>query len=616
MRKITIIGKNSKLYNNLKDEITQYIDKEYSHNEIDSISSMENVLVFSFNPSSTISNINFLKKILEKTEGKLIYVSSSSIYANSFCAKYKYPIIKKEVENYLLQSDNTIILRIGIVEEFISEKWYHGKIKLSTKNRIINGIKESILTSSRSIDAWESVYIQNPNIIKRLSHRLLVLCNKNLSHLFYLTRPLDLILKLFNFKNYGYTFLSNQFENHSKQMVIGSGMSALGVLEAFSEKNELKNSFVIHAKSTKINFSEISSPLNPIESLANGGNSNLWHSVISKFLDDKDSNQTFEKFFNKYFPESTTEDFQINSSFIPYFPLRPLKKIKLFKNYLQGLIDDHIFLIEKQKSGLIIAHGKKSSYTTDKLFLCTGSISTLQLLSNSKFIDKETSSTLSEHLVGYFGQFSGSLESQKTIRTKNGHFKYFHEIKLNQRKIFVTLRPANFSFRNLETANDYRNFFGRGTRSILLSLISKFNLALITEALYNKLGIELNFSKKYNIVGHIESKNTVEINCFPFKNPIIHYKEKKIVFSYKEKEIIKKYLQSIGVTKQILINTKTHVSPGIHFLNSSLRAELLQLPKGIKFYGTLLFEDDSPKHPTFDLLVYSYQETLNTLKSN
>lgn len=613
MKNITVIGKNSKLYQSIKLEISKYVDKEYSHNEIESISSVENALIFSYDPTSADRNLKFLRKILSKTKGKIIYISSSSIYANVYCGKYKYPKIKKEIENYLLKQKNTVILRIGIVDYFVSKEWYHGNVKLSTKKRIIEATIESLNTRMKCIDAWDNLFITNPDFKKRFYSKFLLLCKHYFPKYFFLTRPLDILLKVSNFKNYGYTFLSNQFENHSRHLIIGSGMSALGTLEALSTDEKLKNSRIIHANTSKFHFSESSNPYLPIEKLKNGGNSNLWHSVISRFLPLEYTEDCFSKLFTKYFPKSNLENFKDKSSYVPYFPLRPLKRIKDIEVKLMDVIDDHIILIEKNKYNSVTIHGLKASYTTDKLFLCTGTFATLQLLTNSNFIE-EGQSKLSEHLVGYFGQFNGPFKNEEITRDQSGHFKKMHEIKLPERSLFVSVRPANFKFRDIKTANEFRNFFGRGTKSIIISLISKFNFGLILEAIYNKLGIEINFGNKYNIVGHIESKHSVEIEFTPFRNPKIVYTEKQIIFTNQEITAIRKYFKAIGVKKQISINRKNDVSPGIHFLNSSLREELLQLPEGIKFYGTILFDDESPRHPSFDLLIYAYKETLKNIR--
>lgn len=614
MMKYDVIGKNSALYRKLRHMLAN-VGKEFSHHEINN-NKFRNPIVFAFNKNSVEENIKFLKKIINSSTGKIIYISTTAIYSNQLTKGYKYPRIKKEIENYLIQFDNIHIVRAGMIESFFDLSKFNGNLKYTSLEILCKSIEELINgnISNKITEAWEILTSESSSPTRRITFLILNFLKKFFKSNFYFTRPIDLVFKILGEENYGYTFISNQFESYTENIVVGSGMAALGVLEAIDDQNKLHKSRLIHAKTSKIFFSEESSPKKPIETLQNGGNSNIWHSVISYFSNKKYLKNKFDFFFDKYFPNSIRALQKSSYSFVPYFPIRPLKKINKKKKKLNQVLDDVIIHIEKNEKGLILVHGLKSSYSTHNLFLCTGAMSSIKLLTSSCIL-KTTKSTLSEHLVGYFGQFSGSFIKSKTIRTYDGHFKKHHQINLENRSLYVTLRPANFSFKNIKKANQFRNFFGRSSKSIFISLISKLNLALIFEALYNKFGLDLNISGKYNIVGHIESKNSVHINCSPFKNPSILYSEKEIIFSNKEIKSIKNYLKNIGVGSNIIINEKTLVSPGLHFLNSSLRDELQNLPKGIKFFGTIIFEDESPKHPTFDLLAYSYQQTVDILKN-
>ena len=149
-----------------------------------------------------------------------------------------------------------------------------------------------------------------------------------------------------------------------------------------------------------------------------------------------------------------------------------------------------------------------------------------------------------EHLVGYFGQsFKQKKNLDKSIFKFTGHFKRFHNILLNtNRSMFVTLRPALFGFKSLEIASSFRDFFGRDSSSIIVNLIKRFNLALILEAIYNKFGLKFLNSKRYNIAGHIESKNSVNIQLSKSENPKIIYGEKNIKLNKSEIDNINKYL--------------------------------------------------------------------------
>ena len=69
---------------------------------------------------------------------------------------------------------------------------------------------------------------------------------------------------------------------------------------------------------------------------------------------------------------------------------------------------------------------KKKYILYKNIFLCTGSISSLDILYKSNLINDDKV-ILSEHLVGYFGQIILNKKNNldKTIFKFNGHFKRF-----------------------------------------------------------------------------------------------------------------------------------------------------------------------------------------------
>ena len=440
-----------------------------------------------------------------------------------------------------------------------------------------------------------------------------------LGNFFFVTRPLDIIFRFLNYKNYGYTFLSNNYQiNHHKNTVVGSGMSSLGVLTAINEsQSNLDDTILIHDFSSKL-FHSVNKK--NVEYKGNGGNSNYWHSVISIFRIDKEFEATRRLFFTLFYKKSynlLNEGF----SFIPFKPLRPLSKIVKIINE-SNIIDDELIYIERSKDNAqeLVLHTKRNTFYTNRVFLCTGTISSLDLLFKSNLITDDKV-VLSEHLVGYFGQIILNKKSNldKSIFKFNGHFKRFHNILLNtNRSMFVTLRPALFGFKSLEIASSFRDFFGRDSSSIIVNLIKRFNLALILEAIYNKFGLKFLNSKRYNIAGHIESKNSVNIQLSKSENPKIIYGEKNIKLNKSEIDNINKYLNSKYNIDSIIISNKTMVSPGLHFLNASnidmVPIDLNGLSKDhIYPFGTYLFQNYAPTHPTFDLFVDSYLKTKKIL---
>ena len=70
--------------------------------------------------------------------------------------------------------------------------------------------------------------------------------------------------------------------------------------------------------------------------------------------------------------------------------------------------------------------------------------------------------------------------------------------------------------------------------------------------------------------------------------------------------------------ESIYIPKKISVSPGLHFLNCSdiglEPIDLGELSKDCIYpFGTYLFKNDAPTHPTFDLFIHSYLKTKKIL---
>lgn len=365
---ITIIGSNSKLYKNLKTQLFNENVRELSHKNLKTVDKIVNPIIFSYSKESLSDNLDMMDLILKKTTGKIIYISTTAVYACAVSNQYSYASNKKDIENHIILQDNVVIIRIGLVENLFDETKICGQIKYSSITKIVNCIKNAFEQENKIINAWETKHIEGStlnNLFLKLEFSLLSIFKSN----FFYTRPIDLFFKILGFNNYGYTFLSNYHRiKQNKNIIVGSGMSSLGVLFAIKESDpKFENSILVH------NFSSIkhhSVDNKNIEYIGKGGNSNYWHSVISIFLNRNDvklsSSIFFEKFYNKSF-----DLLRKGYSFIPFKPLRPLKKIRkiIDKN---KIFDDEVILIEKSLDNSVnVIHTKNNTFYSQNVFLCS-----------------------------------------------------------------------------------------------------------------------------------------------------------------------------------------------------------------------------------------------------
>jgi hypothetical protein len=137
-----ILGKNSKLYSKLREYYKPLGLIESSHKDTDSIEKADVIIVFSFDPKVFDSNRRLLDKLLLKNPKKLIYISTTAIYSNKTTRGYKYPRIKKEIENYLFQFENVHIIRVGMVEGFFNPDKFVGNIKYTSLDHLSKTLEE------------------------------------------------------------------------------------------------------------------------------------------------------------------------------------------------------------------------------------------------------------------------------------------------------------------------------------------------------------------------------------------------------------------------------------------------------------------------------------------
>ena len=619
MHKVTIIGKNSRLYKNLKTSISNkfHVVEELSHSDISRCTKILNPIVFSFSPNNFISNADLIDEIYSKLEGSLTYISTSAVLACATSIKYKYPRVKKEIENYLLKKENITILRVGVVEDLINKSCFFGRIKLSSSEIIVQGLFDAFNSDNKIINCWKEVFLSN-NMKNSFIYSFEMLLFKFLKKRFYLSRPFDIIFKLIKYNNYGYTFLSNEYnENDIDQVVIGSGMAAMGVVNAISEKSllNLDKTLLIESFNNPFKHTDANNDKKGLEFKGFGGNSNFWHGVISKYIIGNEAhNLLFKKWFNLFYNISD-ELLDKGYSFVPKYPLRP-RKLVLRKIKKQNHIQDTVIFIERDLAlNRYIIHTTYNTFVSRNLFVCSGTFSSMQLLFDSGLM-KSGDIQIDDHMVGYFAQLKLDKRKvlEKPIHYKSGHFKKFHTIKLDdKRSLYVNLRPAYLSFQDISEASKYRDFFSQRSINIIGNLFSKLKLPLILEAIYNKFGRQLFSTSCYNITGHIEVENALSVKLEKNEAPKIQYSIKSISFSDIEKSLIMNYFKNItGFNCSFLNDIK--VSPGIHYLNAKngITSDPIDFSGleqfGLYTFGTYLFNESSPEHPTFDLFVNSFNK--------
>ena len=299
-----------------------------------------------------------------------------------------------------------------------------------------------------------------------------------------------------------------------------------------------------------------------LERIGGGGNSDLWHGVISLLSKRRYSGGELakaKKIFRKAYSvpgEDALGLLKDGYSYIPWQPHRPV--IDETRS-----LDGEVLKIIQTQSGFCLV-------TLECLFFCescsiaAGALNTICLLQRSQLIERAV--YLDEHMVGYFGQVRLSTRRLPDVVFKGrGHFKKFIRIPVDAtREMYVNLRPALANFKDIHKAGKARSVFGTKASSVVSRIIQRFSLGLVLEAIYNKFGITIS-SNVFNVVGHIEMKKLVKV-----EDAKVHYQAMTTRLSNDDKERISNAIKKeLPFATSVEMLTDIELSPGLHFQNGT-----------------------------------------------
>jgi len=207
--KTLIIGKNSRLVNQLginkKNNIIKLISHSDIQNELNSGVVYKNIFLFSFSYKMQ-ENMSMIEKIkLFSVESEVYIISSTSVFAYRISPFYKYPGIKSKMDSYAI-SNGFHILRIGYVVDD-ERSLNSGEYLITHPNDICDFIDSPLKASkSRAVDLFK--YVNLPmNIFYKIFYSVYLFALFHLGRYAFVLRPVDLILKVAGVKWYGYNAL-------------------------------------------------------------------------------------------------------------------------------------------------------------------------------------------------------------------------------------------------------------------------------------------------------------------------------------------------------------------------------------------------------------------------
>jgi hypothetical protein len=467
--KILIIGKNSKIVNEIKPQLLNC--DSISHNEIAStnLNIYEKIFIFSWSHKSKQENLIILNKL---DLAKVVFISSIAVLA---CARRHqwalYPNSKIECENIVLKGGGQII-RIGVWDQSLLRK-ISGLVPITTPNTLIKAIELCQIEKKKIYypiimqkGELEGVKLVINKIINKIS--ILLPATKTVQI------PLVVISKIVGIKDYGYTNDCLYF--FCDRVLVGFGAIGSRV------SSELKRRRLQHSiiASNEENQLLINNGFNGTRiGRLREGLSNLWHGV--------------------WISCDKTGELRKN---VPLFVSRP----RLPKEAIIGTVIE--VDINSSNHSIVISHPLISDVRLhfNNIHLAAGVVNNIKIIQKTHNI----SAKLSDQEVCIIGEVeTEELVSKKIIGRKLGIVfgRKVIKYKNNNNDFLLDFRPQALSFIYLDSQNIYNN----RVEQIILKLLKSFSLTLINQALFNKFGMSFDVGK-FSIVVQIDAPNSISLN--------------------------------------------------------------------------------------------------------
>ena len=275
-------------------------------------------------------------------------------------------------------------------------------------------------------------------------------------------------------------------------IVIGSGLTALATVLGLPEGRRI---CVIagSAQPSLKSYDELSKI--PCANLGLGGLGSYWHGVIP--LGKLDAfchidRKQFSDLFNFFYTDTLDTRLDKPWLFVPYRPIRPVNfwtKLIAERNHLnlQYLEAKTI----KQEAGSWSVDVGHENLKAKRIWIAAGALGSAALLERSPAFAGIAHERISDHAILYLGQIDRRTHSHVAVPiVERGRSGIWMQGKYdNSEDGLLTTKPARFSYRQLDHGIEQRSAFGLPATGIVRKLCTAGSLGLISESLFNKLGL-------------------------------------------------------------------------------------------------------------------------------
>jgi hypothetical protein len=441
-----IIGKNSKIVLELRDQLENF--DFISHTEIGHVnfSSYEAVFLFSWSSKRLKQNLSLLSMIPME---KLVFISTIAVASNAIRDQWSaYPKWKLACENYVLDKGGRVI-RIGIWCPKIINR-LSGIVPVTTKSDLVNLLNKSLSKETSVISCVDLLPGRKVKFVDRFGMIVNKLARLLPSQPLYQV-PLIALHKLIGSVDYGYTADCRML--FSDRFLVGYGAVGSVVYKSLND-NGIKCGIFVSNRADAIltdkNFKGFRIGYDKT------GLAKFWHGV--KIVKHKGE-------WKKY---------------VPFFVKRPHLPLTALKFHVEGLDFGESLVSIKLASDRVRA----LQGLTRKVHLAAGSIQNAQILGNGH----DVRAIFSDHEIFNAGTIDTQHLIEKEFLKKKWVFVYGRKVyrsSENPVEFMFDVRPKAPDGLMLDATHIYNN----RSSQIFKKLIKLGCPALVNQAMFNKFGI-------------------------------------------------------------------------------------------------------------------------------
>jgi hypothetical protein len=549
-----IIGKNSSI---VKDIAPYLVGCDYiSHKDIPShqnLDQYEAIFVFAWNMDCLEENINIIDSL---PKPKVVFISTIAVLSLNVRKQFsKYPVNKKIVEQYVLDSGGAVI-RLGVWNQ-VHLSQSVGDVAITEKLDLVNLINNCTFDKS-SISMPVSIVKGQLGRGRGITARILNFISRRLPNIFIFQGPIQLALRSMGIKTYGYTGDASTF--FSSSLMVGFGVLA----SRYSIRNNFDGKVIVSGRPDVVlndnGFSNTRIGLSLI------GLSKFWHGV-SISNNDGEYRKKVPLFIGRKSPPRHHKKLHV-------------ERICDFKNYFELHCKN--------------VKGRQEILYVNKLILAAGPLENVRLLGEMLNVNVK----LSDHEISAIGFCSTDQAVKDGFVKKFGPFIFPGNSLIglaNDLHYLLDFRPFVPDKHTL-IKSQKNIFYLDSTKGILIKLITQFSFARINEAIFNKFGIGIAL-EKMSIFCQILARDCIS---FSPPNNFIRKRLSKKQLTYLSAHLKKKY-PSYLIDEGVKTVDAQHIAGGIQLCTNRLFIDLIESGR-LVVLGSPTSYELSARHHTIDLI--------------